>query len=110
MPIFPGLRYFKNGISTVKQWTATDHKQVARVFIGVLVSAIAEPQVIQVACSLVNFIYLTQYHSHIDHTLLVLQQAHDDFHCNKDIFIELRCCNHFNFPKFHSLTHYTNTI
>jgi hypothetical protein len=28
MPIFPGLRHFKNGISTVKQWTATDHKQL----------------------------------------------------------------------------------
>ncbi|KAF8122220.1 hypothetical protein EV363DRAFT_1183475 [Boletus edulis] len=110
MPIFPGLRHFKNGISTVKQWTATDHKQVERVFIGALVGAVVEPRVIQAARSLIDFTYLAQYHSHTDQTLLVLQQALDDFHHNKDVFIDLGCRNHFNFPKFHSLVHYTDTI
>ena len=97
-------------MSTVKQWTASDHKQVKQVFIGALIGAITELQVLQAACSLIDFIYLVQYHSHMDHTLLALQQALDNFHSNKDIFIDLRCHNHFNFPKIHSLIHYTDTI
>ncbi|KAF8545975.1 hypothetical protein OG21DRAFT_1479733 [Imleria badia] len=110
MPVFPGLRHFKKGISTVKQWTATNHKQLERVFIGTLVGTGAEPCVMQAACSLIDFVYLTQYQSHTDHTLTALQEALDDFHRLKDIFIELGCWTHFNFPKLHSLVHYADTI
>ena len=42
--------------------------------------------------------------------LLILQQALDDFHVVKDIFIQLECCDHFNMPKIHSLQHYVKTI
>ncbi|KAI5990752.1 hypothetical protein EDD15DRAFT_2170053, partial [Pisolithus albus] len=39
MPEFSGLCHFKEGISKVKQWTGTDHKQVQHVFLAALVSA-----------------------------------------------------------------------
>ncbi|KAN0078167.1 hypothetical protein V8E55_010224 [Tylopilus felleus] len=110
MPIFLGLRHFKNGISTVKQWTATDHKQLERVFIGALVGAIAEPHVLQATRCLINFVHLAQYHSHTDDTLMALQHALNDFHRLKDVFIELGCRDQFNIPKFHLLVHYTDTI
>ena len=110
MPIFLGLRHFKNRILTVKQWTAADHKQLECVFIGALVGAITEPHVLQATCCLIDFVHLAQYHSHTDDTLMALQHALDDFHRLKDVFIELGCRDQFNIPKFHSLIHYTDTI
>lgn len=40
MPDYPGLRHFKKGISTVRQWTGTEHKEMQRVFIGLLAGAV----------------------------------------------------------------------
>ncbi|KAG2361291.1 hypothetical protein BDR07DRAFT_1508465 [Suillus spraguei] len=40
IPDYPGLRHFKKGISAVKQWTGTEHKQMQRVFIGLLAGAV----------------------------------------------------------------------
>ncbi|KAJ7932265.1 hypothetical protein B0H13DRAFT_1533498, partial [Mycena leptocephala] len=37
---YPGLRHFKKGISTVSQWTGTEHKEMQRVFLGVLAGAV----------------------------------------------------------------------
>ncbi|KAG0693774.1 hypothetical protein DFH29DRAFT_881197 [Suillus ampliporus] len=34
MPDYPGLRHFKKGISMVKQWTGTEHKEMQHVFVG----------------------------------------------------------------------------
>ncbi|KAI9570029.1 hypothetical protein HD554DRAFT_2204195 [Boletus coccyginus] len=110
MPIFPGLHHFKKGVSTIKQWTAGDHKQFEWVFIGTLFGTDVEPCIWQAACSLVDFVHLAEYCSHTDDTLAVLQNTLDDFHHLKDVFIELGCQNHFNIPKFHSLMHYTDTI
>ncbi|KAI6040960.1 hypothetical protein EDC04DRAFT_2879042 [Pisolithus marmoratus] len=110
MPVFPGLRHFKEGISKVKQWTGADHKQVQCVFLVALVGAAPHPDVIKAGSNLLDFIYLTQYQSHMDCMLAALQQALDSFHVAKDIFIELACCKHFNVPKIHSLQHYMETI
>ncbi|KAI5984843.1 hypothetical protein EDD15DRAFT_2390291 [Pisolithus albus] len=110
MPAFSGLRHFKEGISKVKQWTGADHKQVQRVFLAALVGAAPHPDVIKAGCNLLDFIYLAQYQSHTDRTLVALQQALDSFHVVKDIFIDLGCREHFNVPKIHSLWHYVETI
>ena len=101
---------FKNGISTAKQWTASDHKQLERVFLGAVISVVTEPCVLQAASSLIDFIYLAQYQSHTDMTLATLQAALDEFHCRKEVFIELGCREHFSIPKFHSLMHYVDAI
>ncbi|KAF8439424.1 hypothetical protein L210DRAFT_3402238, partial [Boletus edulis BED1] len=102
--------HFKNGISTVKQWTASDHKQLELVFLGALVGVIAKHCVLHVASCLIDFVYLAQYQSHTNMTLATLQDVHDEFHRLKDIFIQLGCREHFNIPKFHSLMHYADTI
>ncbi|KAI6027784.1 hypothetical protein BKA83DRAFT_4462512 [Pisolithus microcarpus] len=98
------------GISKVKQWTGTDHKQVQHIFLAALVGAVPHPDVIKAGSNLLDFIYLAQYQSHTDHTLVALQQALDSFHVVKDIFIKLGCQEHFNMPKIHSLQHYMETI
>lgn len=110
MPIFPGLRHFKSGISKIRQWTGADHKQLERVFIGGLIGIATEPRVLSAASSLIDFIYLAQYQSHTDETLDALQQALDNFHTVKDVFVDLGHREHFNIPKVHSLVHYIDTI
>ncbi|KAJ6564234.1 hypothetical protein B0H19DRAFT_1258700 [Mycena capillaripes] len=40
MNAYPALRHFKKGISSVSQWTGTEHKEMQRVFLGVLAGAV----------------------------------------------------------------------
>ena len=110
MPFHPGLRHFKKGISKVKQWTGADHKQLQHVFVSSLVGTTPHQVVVKAGRALLDFIYIAQYQSHTDDTILALQQALNDFHDTKEIFIELECREHFNIPKLHLLLHYTDTI
>ncbi|KAJ7219897.1 hypothetical protein B0H12DRAFT_1078497 [Mycena haematopus] len=106
MPDHPGLRHFKNGISSVSQWTGTEHKEMEKVFLA-LVAASAHPELVQAVRALMDFAYLASLQSHTTTTLLALRAALDDFHAHKNIFIELGGRKeHFNIPKIHSLEHY----
>ncbi|KAG8215167.1 hypothetical protein J3R82DRAFT_8674, partial [Butyriboletus roseoflavus] len=110
MSSFPGLRHWKKGISVVKQWNSTDHKQLQRVFVSALVGTTHHQEVLKASQALLDFIYLTQYQSHTDETLLALQCVLNDFHTNKEIFMTLGHHTHFNLPKLHSLQHYVKMI
>ena len=103
---YPGLCHFKKGISMVSQWTGTEHKQMERVFVGLLSSA-AEDNLLVMARSLLNFIY---YQQHMDKTLAAMQDSLSLFHANKGVLVELRIREHFNVPKIHSLIHYVSSI
>ncbi|KAJ6548353.1 hypothetical protein B0H19DRAFT_1298935 [Mycena capillaripes] len=104
-----GLRHFKKGISSVSQWTGTEHKEMQRVFLGVLAGAVSAP-VLTVVKSLIDFIYYAQFQSHTSRTLDGLQSSLDTFHANKNILIQLGIREHFNIPKIHSLQHYVDGI
>ena len=115
MPSHPGLRHFKNGISQVSQWTGTEHKEMEKVFLGIQVASMggaSDERVIIAVRALIDFAYYASLQSHTTHTLAGLRRALDDFHANKDVFIELggREQNHFNIPKVHSLDHYEELI
>jgi hypothetical protein len=88
MPGYPGLRHFVNGISFVSQWTGREHKEMQRVFIGILAGAV-QPAVLSTAVAVLDFIYLAQLQIHTSKTLEALQNALNIFHENKDIFIQL---------------------
>ncbi|KAJ7699003.1 hypothetical protein B0H17DRAFT_1158261 [Mycena rosella] len=45
MPDHHGVRHFKHGISSVSQWTGTEHKEMEKVFLG-LIAAGAHPQMV----------------------------------------------------------------
>ncbi|KAG2139882.1 hypothetical protein BD769DRAFT_1340459, partial [Suillus cothurnatus] len=60
--------------------------------------------------ALLDFIYLTQYPSHDDHTLQYLEDALDLYHTNKDVLVDLGIHDHLNIPKFHSMVHYIQAI
>ncbi|KAG1904176.1 uncharacterized protein F5891DRAFT_1126617 [Suillus fuscotomentosus] len=100
MPDYPRLRHFKKGILAVKQWTGTEHKEMQRVFVGLLTRAVPSC-VLVVVCSIIDFSYYVQLQTHTMDTLKALQTALGVFHTNKD---------HFNIPKLHQLTHYVDSI
>ncbi|THH00518.1 hypothetical protein EW026_g2034 [Hermanssonia centrifuga] len=111
IPSHPNLRHFKNGISSVSQWTGREHKEMQKVLVSLLSGAV-ESRVIRAVSSILDFIYYASFHSHTSRTLRSLQAALDEFHKHKDVFIELeaRCPEHFNIPKIHSMEHYAQMI
>lgn len=111
MPTHPNLRHFKNGISSVSQWTGREHKEMQKVLVAILVDAV-DPRVIRAASSILDFIYFASFHSHTARTLQALEAALDNFHAHKEVFIELgaRKQAHFNIPKIHALKHYLKLI
>ncbi|KAJ7496317.1 Zn-finger domain-containing protein [Mycena galericulata] len=109
MNAFAGLRHFKKGISSISQWTGAEHKEMQRVFVGVLAGAVSA-KVLTVVRSLIDFIYYAQLQSHTTRTLAALQSALNTFHANKQVFVDLKIREHFNIPKFHALQHYVDAI
>ncbi|KAJ6533437.1 Zn-finger domain-containing protein [Mycena vulgaris] len=109
MNTFAGLRHFKKGISTVSQWTGAEHKEMQRVFVGVMAGAVST-KVLTVVKALIDFIYYAQLQSHTTRTLGALQAALDTFHAHKQVFVDLGIRAHFNIPKFHALQHYVDVI
>lgn len=63
-----GLRHFKKGISSVKQWTGTEHKEMQKVFVGVMAGAVND-KLLTVIRAIIDFIYYAQLHSHTTKTL-----------------------------------------
>ncbi|KAJ6532372.1 hypothetical protein B0H19DRAFT_888523, partial [Mycena capillaripes] len=109
MNAFAGLRHFKKGISTVSQWTGAEHKEMQRVFLGVLAGAVSA-RILTVVKALIDFIYYAQLQSHTVHTLNALQASLDTFHAHKEAFVDLNIREHFNIPKFHAIQHYIDSI
>ena len=112
MTPYQGLRHFKNGISSVSQWTGAEHKAMEKVFVSVVAGAINDRRVSQAARAVVDFIFYSSLQSHTTQSLNALSQSLDDFHTYKDVFIELeaRQPGHFNIPKIHSMEHYLMLI
>jgi hypothetical protein len=103
------LRHFKKGISFILQWTGREHKQIQRIFVGVMAGAVND-QVLMVVRSVINFIYYSQFHRHTTQTLAALQSCLDTFHANKNILVKLGIQEHFNIPKLHMIQHYIDAI
>lgn len=109
MSIHPTLRHFKKGISLTSQWTGTEHKNMEKVFLGVLAGA-TDPQVILAVRGVLDFIYYAHFESHSDESLAKLDAAWLAFHQNKEAFERLEIRNHFNISKIHNIKHYPDSI
>ncbi|KAI0370412.1 hypothetical protein BV20DRAFT_1035905 [Pilatotrama ljubarskyi] len=103
------LRYFKNGISLVSQWTGTEFKNMEKVFLGVVAGA-GDERVTRAVRAVLDFIYYAHFETHTDDSLDALHKAWTDYHNYKHVFIELEIREHFNFPKGHSTEHYEPAI
>ncbi|KAF8987341.1 hypothetical protein BDZ89DRAFT_1202723, partial [Hymenopellis radicata] len=109
MTSHPGLRHFKEGISNVSQWTGAEHKAMEQVFVGLIAGAV-DKRVLMAVKSAVDFIFFASLQSHTSESLVRLQQALDDFHEYKVVFVEKEIRDHFNIPKIHSMQHYVALI
>jgi hypothetical protein len=104
-----GLCHFKKGITSVKQWTGTEHKEMQKVFVSVRAGTVNN-KVLTVVWAIIDFIYYAQLHSHSTKTLAVLQKCLETFHANKKIFVELQIRKHFNIPKLYNIQHIMGSI
>ena len=109
MTLHPTLRHFKNGITLTSQWTGTEHKNMEKVFLGVLANA-TDPTVIRAVRAILDFIYYAHFEIHTDESLALMDTAWRTFHENKEIFIRLDIQKHFNISKLHNIKHYIDLI
>ena len=68
------LQHFKKGISLMMQWTGTEHKNMEKVFLGVLANA-TDLVVIQAVHGVLNFIYYVHFKVHTNESLAHLDAA-----------------------------------
>ncbi|KAF8511346.1 hypothetical protein BU17DRAFT_54689 [Hysterangium stoloniferum] len=115
-PKWPGFRHFTGGISKISQWSGKEHRDLQQSFLTVIAGAVP-PEAIRATRAELDFIYLAQYQSHTDSTLLQLLKYNTVFHQSKNIFIKTGACkgkkgtiNHFNIPKLHTHWHYPEFI
>jgi hypothetical protein len=98
----------------VRQWTKVEQKVVLRqiIFVVTFLLIYKWSHVLNFIRTLIDFILMTQYRSHNENTLQYFQHAIYRMNVFKSIFVFARSSNretekeHFNFLKFHVMTHY----
>jgi hypothetical protein len=105
-----GFRHFKAGISSLKQVTGRDHRNVQRYIIPIIADTVPK-EFIQCIRALADFRYLAQSLSIDDHTLTKISGALDLFHQNKHAILNAgarvgkgsKPLGHFFIPKLELL-------
>ncbi|KAJ7205623.1 hypothetical protein B0H12DRAFT_1035007 [Mycena haematopus] len=105
----PTLRHFTKGISLTSQWTGNEHKNMEKVFVGLL-ARVTDPAVQRAVRAIIDFIYYAHFEVHCDESLAKLDAAWAAFHDDKSIFVDLEIRKHFDVNKLHKLKHYVNSI
>jgi hypothetical protein len=106
---------FTKGIASLSRVSGQEHKRMCAILLGLIVDlplagGLDSSCLIRAVRALLDFLYLAQHQSHTSETIHRLQESLATFHSNKGIFIDLSIREHFNIPKFHSLTHYVGSI
>ncbi|KAJ7156433.1 hypothetical protein C8R43DRAFT_1087288 [Mycena crocata] len=110
----PSLRHFKKGISLTSQWTGKEHKNMEKVFLGIVANT-SDAAVQCVVRAVSDFIYYSHFETHCNESLTLLDTAWATFHANKHIFRDIkirkvRIRKHFNINKLHKIKHYVDPI
>jgi hypothetical protein len=111
LPPNHNIHLFLKGLSSLSRVTGTEHDQISRILLGLIINArlpnnLSNVRLLRAVRSILDFIYLAQYPLHTYETLDLLDDALESFHNNKQIFIDLGIRAHFNFPKLHATGHY----
>ncbi|QRV85180.1 hypothetical protein RhiJN_13198 [Ceratobasidium sp. AG-Ba] len=113
MPEYHGMRHFKNGISSVSQWTGRELKEMAKVLLPIISDA-KDERVVKAARSLLDFMYLAHSSSLSDSELDAMVKCLHTFHENKLVFIEVGAIKtkeaFHGIPKFHMIQHYVMLV
>ncbi|KZT11770.1 uncharacterized protein LAESUDRAFT_640854, partial [Laetiporus sulphureus 93-53] len=110
MPKQGNLKHFKKGISLVMQWTGVEYKNMEKIFLGAISGSTKDIQVLSAVRAVLDFIYYAHFEIHSEESLTLLTEAWQEFHHNKDVFVQLGACANFNIPKFHAVEHYPQSI
>jgi hypothetical protein len=114
---FTRLKRFIN-FSNVKQWTSNEQKTIVRQIISMITSLLIKKwsYVLKFSRVLIDFVLITQYRFHDENTLLYLDHVLSRINSFKNEFKHLRSSDkntkndHFNFFKFHVMSHYSEFI
>jgi len=117
-PKYTGFRHFSSGISKISQWSGKEHRDLQRHFLVAIAGhSSVPPEALRATRAGLDFIYLAQYRSHTESTLVQLMNYNAIFHQYKDVFIKLGArrgkkgvIHHFNIPKLHTHHHYPEFI
>ncbi|KAJ1299410.1 hypothetical protein OPQ81_002640 [Rhizoctonia solani] len=109
MPCHTDLHHFLSGVTKLKQSTANEHKEMQKVFIGVM-AGLVPSDVLPVIVATLDFIYYACLPTHTTETLNLLQHALETFHFHKHVFIKYGICTDFNINKIHAMSHYFMAI
>jgi hypothetical protein len=110
---FTELKTFFN-FSNVKQWIDVEQNTIMKQIIFVIISLLIDKwsHVVNFVRVFVDFILIAQYRSHDEQTLRYLNQTFFRVNFFKSVFRETRQFvqenenEHFNFSKFHVMSHY----
>jgi hypothetical protein len=110
MPKHQDMIYFPHGVTNLTQTTGRQHKNMEKVFVGIVNGCNAD--VVLAATALLDFIQLASLPAHTDASITALDEALARFHRYKAVFVELggRNADHFDLNKVHSLVHYAESI
>ncbi|CAE6452458.1 unnamed protein product [Rhizoctonia solani] len=103
------LRHFDKNVSELSQTTGKEHREMEKVFVGV-VAGLVPDDVMPAVRALLDFIYYAQLPSHTETTISWLERSLASFHEHKDAFIRHGARKHFNINKLHSMMHYATAI
>jgi hypothetical protein len=106
---------FPKGITTLSRVSGKEHKDMCRILLGLIIGLTlpggqVPSRVVKAVRAILDFVYLAQFPSHTTDTLRHLQESLETFHMNKAVFVDLGTREAFNFPKLHSMLHYTSSI
>ncbi|QRW11753.1 C2H2 zinc finger [Ceratobasidium sp. AG-Ba] len=112
MPEFHGMRHFKNGISSVSQWTGRELKEMAKVLLPV--AATERSEVVTAVRAMLDFVYLAHSSSLSESELDAMENALQTFHQHKIIFKQYGAVStkkgFHGIPKIHMISHYVYII
>jgi hypothetical protein len=115
LPLNHHLRHFSKGITHLSRPTGQEHSDIARIILGLIIDiplpdGQSSVRLVRATRALLDFLYLAQYPVHSSQTLSCLHNSLQDFHNNKQIFVDLGIRDTWELPKLHFVTHYVALI
>jgi Plavaka transposase len=119
IPQYPGLKVFHDTpFSQISQWTGDEQKSILKQLIPALAPLLTSkaPYAMHFARATLDFVTMAQYRTHDEETLRYMEHALYRIDKLKGVFQGFRPRakdsdeGHFNFPKFHAMTHFMDHI
>lgn len=116
LPPNHNIHLFLKGISNLSRITGTEHDQICRFLIGIVLDIrlpngnIDSHRLVCTVRAALDFLHLARYPIHTKETLDMLETALRDFEENRQVLIDLGIRHNFDVPKLHYMRHYLNFI